>query len=239
MRTCAGCRACALTTSARTRCSSTTCPGSRCSSRAAPRLAALEQVIPDSRHAPTIARLRCFRGLDTLGCWAMRRDRRLAALPAQALAGFLGIVPTEHTSTQAPAGLDHQGRVHARRLLVRLPTTITTDPPSGTPRPPPGRPRPGRSESPRAQRRCTGAGACASSAASRRRGRDRVRPRARRVLLGGRHTGLAPPTTTALRCCRISAWHRRRTAEPAAPPREPRTAPADPERLHASYRLPT
>ncbi|MGC1812681.1 MAG: hypothetical protein WA696_00915, partial [Solirubrobacterales bacterium] len=34
--------------------------------RRAALIAALEQVIPDSRHAPTIARLRCFRGIDTL-----------------------------------------------------------------------------------------------------------------------------------------------------------------------------
>ena len=34
--------------------------------RRAALLGALEQAIPDSRHAQTIARLRCFRGIDTL-----------------------------------------------------------------------------------------------------------------------------------------------------------------------------
>jgi transposase len=82
----------------------------------------LEQQIPHSSHAPVIARLRCFRGLDTLsgaglcaeiGDWA--RFQR-----ATRLSGFLGIVPSEHTSDQRrrQGAITKAGSPHARRLLV-------------------------------------------------------------------------------------------------------------------------
>lgn len=84
-------------------------------------IAALEQVIPDSPHAATIARLRCFRGIDTLsaaglcaevGDWQRFRPKQLS--------GFLGIVPTEHTSDtkRRQGSITKAGSVHARRLLV-------------------------------------------------------------------------------------------------------------------------
>jgi transposase len=90
-------------------------------SRRAALVAALEQVIPDSRHAPAIARLRCLRGIDTVsaaglcaevGDWARFRPKQLAA--------FLGIVPTEHSSDQKrrQGSITKAGSVHARRLLV-------------------------------------------------------------------------------------------------------------------------
>jgi transposase len=89
--------------------------------RRAALLAALEQVIPDSRHAVTIARLRCFRGIDTLsaaglcaevGDWQRFRPKQLS--------GFLGIVPSEHTSDtkRRQGSITKAGSVHARRLLV-------------------------------------------------------------------------------------------------------------------------
>ena len=89
--------------------------------RRAALLAALEQVIPDSRHAPTIATLRCFRGIDTLsaaglcaevGDWHRFRPKQLS--------GFLGIVPTEHTSDtkRRQGSITKAGSTHARRLLV-------------------------------------------------------------------------------------------------------------------------
>jgi transposase len=89
--------------------------------RRAALIAALEQVIPDSRHAPTIARLRCFRGIDTLsaaglcaevGDWRRFRPKQLS--------GFLGIVPTEHTSDtkRRQGSITKAGSIHARRLLV-------------------------------------------------------------------------------------------------------------------------
>lgn len=89
--------------------------------RRAALIAALEQVIPDSRHAATIARLRCFRGIDTLsaaglcaevGDWQRFRPKQLS--------GFLGIVPTEHTSDtkRRQGSITKAGSIHARRLLV-------------------------------------------------------------------------------------------------------------------------
>jgi transposase len=89
--------------------------------RRAALVAALEQVIPDSRHAETIAALRCFRGIDTLsaaglcaeiGDWRRFRPKQLS--------GFLGIVPTEHTSDlkRRQGSITKAGPVHARRLLV-------------------------------------------------------------------------------------------------------------------------
>jgi transposase len=89
--------------------------------RRAALIAALEQVIPDSRLAPTIAALRCFRGIDTLsaaglcaevGDWQRFRPKQLS--------GFLGIVPTEHTSDtkRRQGSITKAGPVHARRLLV-------------------------------------------------------------------------------------------------------------------------
>ena len=97
-------------------------------------LAALDQVIPDSTHAPTIARLRCFRGIDTLsaaglcaevGDWQRFRPKQLA--------GFVGIVPTEHTSDtkRRQGSITKAGPVHARRLPSRPPTTTVTNPRSG------------------------------------------------------------------------------------------------------------
>lgn len=61
---------------------------------------ALEDIVPEASHAPVIARLRCFRGVDTLsgaGLCAELGDWRRFARPAQ-LSGFLGIVPSERTS---------------------------------------------------------------------------------------------------------------------------------------------
>jgi transposase len=84
-------------------------------------VATLEQVIPDSRHAPTIAALRCFRGLDTLSaaglCAEVGDFKRFR--PKQ-LSGFLGIVPSERTSDtkRRQGSITKTGSMHARRLLV-------------------------------------------------------------------------------------------------------------------------
>jgi transposase len=89
--------------------------------RRAALIAALEQAIPDSSHAATIARLRCFRGIEMLsaaglcaeiGDWDRFRPKQLS--------GFLGIVPTEHTSAdkRRQGSITKAGPVHARRLLV-------------------------------------------------------------------------------------------------------------------------
>jgi transposase len=89
--------------------------------RRAALIAALEQAVPESSHAATIARLRCFRGIDTLsaaglcaevGDWRRFRPKQLS--------GFLGIVPSEHTSDRKrrQGSITKAGSVHARRLLV-------------------------------------------------------------------------------------------------------------------------
>jgi transposase len=90
--------------------------------RRASLLAALEQQIPDSSHAPVIARLHCFRGIDTLsaaGLCAEIGDFNRFPRPTL-LSGFLGIVPSERTSdTKRRQGtITKAGPPHARRLLV-------------------------------------------------------------------------------------------------------------------------
>jgi transposase len=82
----------------------------------------LEQAIPDSSHADVIARLRCFRGIDTLssaGLSAEVGDWRRFARP-NLLSGFLGIVPSERTSDtkRRQGSITKAGPGNARRLLV-------------------------------------------------------------------------------------------------------------------------
>jgi len=83
---------------------------------------ALERAIPESGHAAVIARLRCFRGIDSLsaaGLCAEVGDFRRFCRPAS-LSGFLGIVPCERTSDQKrrQGSITKAGPGHARRLLV-------------------------------------------------------------------------------------------------------------------------
>jgi transposase len=85
-------------------------------------IAALEDAVPASSHAETVARLRCFRGIDTLSaaglCAEVGRFERFAK-PAL-LSGFLGIVPSEYTSDskRVQGQITKAGPTHARRLLV-------------------------------------------------------------------------------------------------------------------------
>ena len=90
--------------------------------RRATLIATLERQIPASSHAPVIARLRCFRGIDTLtgaGLCAEIGDWRRFPKPTL-LSGFLGIVPSERTSDQRrrQGSITKAGPPHARRLLV-------------------------------------------------------------------------------------------------------------------------
>jgi transposase len=83
---------------------------------------ALAAAIPESGHAPVIARLRCFRGIDTLsaaGLAAEIGDFGRFKRPTL-LAGFLGIVPSERTSDRKrrQGSITKAGPSHARRLLV-------------------------------------------------------------------------------------------------------------------------
>jgi transposase len=82
----------------------------------------LEQTVPDSGHAATVARLRCFRGVNTLtaaGVCAEVGSFERFAKPSL-LAGFLGIVPSEYTSDskRVQGQITKAGSTLARRLLV-------------------------------------------------------------------------------------------------------------------------
>jgi transposase len=85
-------------------------------------LAILEQTIPDSSHAPAIARLRCFRGIETLTAAGVCAEIGGFArfLRPTMLSGFLGIVPSEHTSDlkRRQGSITKAGSPRARRLLV-------------------------------------------------------------------------------------------------------------------------
>ena len=82
----------------------------------------LERAIATSPHAETVARLRCFRGINTLtaaGLCAEVGTFERFAKPGL-LSGFLGIVPSEYTSAtkRVQGQITKAGPTHARRLLV-------------------------------------------------------------------------------------------------------------------------
>jgi transposase len=89
----------------------------------------------DARRPPRGTDRRCFRGIDTLsaaglcaeiGDWQRFRPKRLS--------GFLGIVPTEHTSDtkRRQGSITKAGSVHARRLLVEAAHHYRHQPAVGT-----------------------------------------------------------------------------------------------------------
>lgn len=85
-------------------------------------ISVLEQAAPDSSHGETIARLRCFRGINTLtaaGLCAEVGSFQRFSKPTL-LSGFLGIVPSEYTSDskRVLGSITKAGPPHARRLLV-------------------------------------------------------------------------------------------------------------------------
>jgi transposase len=82
----------------------------------------LETAVPASPHAETVARLRCFRGIDTLtaaGLCAEVGNFERFAKPSL-LSGFLGIVPSEYSSDskRVQGQITKAGPTHTRRLLV-------------------------------------------------------------------------------------------------------------------------
>jgi len=90
--------------------------------RRASLLEALEQEVPASSHAEVIARLRCFRGIDTLSAAGLAAEvGDFARFPKpNLLSGFLGIVPSERSSDlkRRQGSITKAGPPHARRLLV-------------------------------------------------------------------------------------------------------------------------
>jgi transposase len=95
----------------------------------------LDETVPGCSHAETIARLRCFRGIETLtaaGLCAEVGGFDRFPRPTM-LSGFLGIVPSERTSDlkRRQGSITKAGSPHARRLLVeaaqhyRKPPAIT------------------------------------------------------------------------------------------------------------------
>jgi transposase len=83
---------------------------------------ALAELAPESPWAELIARLRCFRGIDTLaaaGLCAEIGDFQRFSHPRQ-LGAFLGLVPSEHTSDEKrrQGAITKAGPKHSRRLLV-------------------------------------------------------------------------------------------------------------------------
>jgi transposase len=90
--------------------------------RRATMLEVLEQQIPECSHAQVIARLRCFRGIDTLSAAGLCAEvGSFQRFPRPTLiSGFLGIVPSERTSDtkRRQGAITKAGPGHARRLLV-------------------------------------------------------------------------------------------------------------------------
>jgi transposase len=82
----------------------------------------LEGAVPDSGHAATVARLRCFRGVDTLTAAGLCAEvGSFERFPKPGLlSGFLGIVPCEYTSDsrRVQGQITKAGSTLARRLLV-------------------------------------------------------------------------------------------------------------------------
>ena len=95
----------------------------------------LEGAVPNSSHAQTVSRLRCFRGIDTLtaaGLCAEVGDFHRFAKPAL-LSGFLGVVPREYTSDEkrTQGEITKAGPANARRLLVEAAHHYRHRPPIG------------------------------------------------------------------------------------------------------------
>ena len=82
----------------------------------------LESLAAESPWAQTIGRLRCLRGIDTLSalglCAEVSDWTRFGS--RQALAAYLGLVPSEHSSGERrrQGSITKAGSAHARRLLV-------------------------------------------------------------------------------------------------------------------------
>ncbi len=82
----------------------------------------LSQLALEDAFWPTVARLRCFRGIDTLTALALHLEvhdwRRFERAPQ--LAAWLGLTPSLHQSGESSSqgAITKTGSAHARRLLV-------------------------------------------------------------------------------------------------------------------------
>jgi transposase len=82
----------------------------------------IEQLVPCSPYAQTVARLRCLRGVDTLSAVGLAAEigdfTRFER--AGRVASYLGLVPSETSSgeTRRQGAITKTGSRHARRLLV-------------------------------------------------------------------------------------------------------------------------
>lgn len=98
--------------------------------------AALEQTTADWRFGPAVAALRALRGIDTVSAIGLVCEMgdisRFAS--ARQLMGYLGLVPSEHSSggTVRRGSITKTGNAHARRLLTeaawnyRFPARMST-----------------------------------------------------------------------------------------------------------------
>ena len=164
----------------------------------------LSRLATDEQWWPTVARLRCFRGIDTLTALALHLElggdwQRFKRAPALGVvAGADAVAVTSPASLARSGSITKTGSTLARRLLVESAWHYSRQPRIGAtlrnrqagparphpadlkPRPAAPAPRPPPDARPR-------------QAAQRHR--RRVRPRARLLPLGRRHRRLTPPTT--------------------------------------------
>ena len=99
--------------------------------------ATIDELVPDSPWADTIARLRCLRGINTLsavGLCAEIGDFTRFARPGQ-LMSYLGLVPSENSSGEArrQGAITKTGSGHGRRLLVEAAWHYRRPPAKGQP----------------------------------------------------------------------------------------------------------
>lgn len=98
--------------------------------------ATIGELAVDGPYTAQVARLRCFRGIDTLsaaGLSAELGDLRRFARPAQ-LCGYLGITPSERTTNEQrrQGSITKAGPTHARRLLIEAAHHSARPPKLGT-----------------------------------------------------------------------------------------------------------
>ena len=168
--------------------------------------AQIEIAAPQSPWAATIARVRCLRGIDTLSAYGICcevGDFRRFEHP-RTLTAYLGIVPSEYSSGESTkcGPITKAGSRHARRLLVEAAQHYRRKP-AVTEK----LKRRQRGQDPRA---CEIGWRCqqrlhqqwqktaARARQARQRGRDRARPRAGQLRLGGRPAPITPHHNTPI-----------------------------------------